>query len=85
MDIIEAAPPPPAPSATEAGVSPQSGDHLCEACAAAASPPPAPRFVYAIGNIRARFPSEDLEKETRQVIRGAAAADLTDNQCCIRS
>jgi hypothetical protein len=81
MDIIEAAAPSPAPAATEAGVSPQTGaDHLCEACAAAASPPPAPRFVYAIGKIRARFPSEDLEKEARQVMRSAAAADLTDTQ-----
>jgi hypothetical protein len=89
MDIIEAPPSVPLPAAapmppaTEPqGVTPQiDAPHLCEACAAAAvSAPPAPRFVYAIGHIRARFPSEDIEKETRQVIRNAETADLTDRQ-----
>jgi ribosomal protein L16 Arg81 hydroxylase len=83
MDIIEApsvTPTAPIPPGEPPGVSPQSGDHLCEACAATAAVPPPPRFVYAIGRIRARFPNESIEKETRQVIRDADTADLTDSQ-----
>lgn len=54
-----------------------------------ATPPPmpagppraaAPRYVYAIGRIEARFPSLGVEKEFAQVTGRAATAGLTDRE-----
>jgi hypothetical protein len=61
-------------------VAPQSeGKPCCSACAAA-GPDTRPRYVYAIGNVSARFPSEDIEKEVLQAVRGADTQNLTDRQ-----
>lgn len=44
------------------------------------SPPAAPSFVYALGQIQSRFPSLAVEKEFAQVTGRAGAAGLTDHE-----
>jgi PatG C-terminal len=48
-------------------------------------PPPAPAFVYALGQIEARFPSLSVEKEFAQAIGDADYAGLTDRQTMKRA
>ncbi|MFE9481305.1 hypothetical protein ACFYNM_22195 [Streptomyces spororaveus] len=43
-------------------------------------PRPAPRYVYAIGRIEARFPSLGVEKEFAQATGRASTAGLTDRE-----
>lgn len=56
----------------------------CATANAPAAPPvgraPAPQYVYAIGNIEARFPTLAVEKEFVQATRGIESAGLSDQQ-----
>src|SRR5882762_1101935 len=46
----------------------------------ATMPSAIPAFVYAIGNVEARFPTLSVEKEFAQATRGTNTAGLSDQQ-----
>lgn len=66
-----------------AQVTPQEAKSGC-ACGAAASgnavAASAPRYVYALGQIMARFPRQDVEKEYLQALGREDASGLTDRE-----
>lgn len=61
-------------------VAPQGEGKPCCASCAGTGGDNRPHYVYAIGNVSARFPSEDIEKEVLQAVRGADTQNLTDRQ-----
>ena len=68
---------------TQAILSPQSADGKCS-CGAGGNPSGAenviPSYVYALGNIVTRFPTQAVEKEFAQATGRAATAGQTDRQ-----
>ena len=61
-------------------VSPQSCPSCGTAPAANGGPAAAPRYIYAIGRIEARFPRVSVEKEFAQATGRAETSGLTDRQ-----
>jgi hypothetical protein len=58
-------------------ISPQAG---CATCGGAAGMPAKPSFVYAIGQVEARFPNLAVEKEFAQATGRSDTAGKTDQQ-----
>jgi hypothetical protein len=66
------------PSQDDVASTPVAGDAPCPTCAASASVPAS--YVYALGQIEARFPRLSVEKEFAQAIGRAATSGQTDQQ-----
>jgi PatG Domain len=85
-ETASAVAPPPAPDPPPAAVMPPSqpacgncGRADCPTCGVAAAPMVGPGgFVYALGRIEARFPSESVERELAQATSRAETARLAD-------
>ena len=68
------------PSVAPAAVQPQACSTCGTAAAASGTTTAPPSWIYAIGNIEARFPSVSVEKEFAQAAGRDKTAGLTDRQ-----
>jgi PatG C-terminal len=61
-------------------LAPQSGSESCSTCGGTTSAQFSPSYVYALGKVEWRFPTQSVEKEFAQAIGRTETVGLTDSQ-----